>query len=78
MYAGPRVRVRRGERGKLAVCCVSGWGRLGRRGQGVTDEADVGVLEEDGVVGLVWGRLGTVELLTEEEGLTGIVGNGVG
>lgn len=54
MYDGPRVRVRRGRREMLPISylLVYGLDERGRWGAGVTDYADVGILEKDGVVGL--------------------------
>lgn len=57
MYDGPRVRVRRGRREMLPNLFFVGLLFFGWRGKGgggamVTDNADVGILEKDGVVGL--------------------------
>lgn len=57
MYDGPRARVRSGRREMLPISSllVYGLGERGSEGGGggrVTDYADVGILEKDGVVGL--------------------------
>lgn len=56
MYDGPRVRVRRGRREMLPISSsLVYWSWVRGKGWGggmVTDNAYVGILEKDGVVGL--------------------------
>lgn len=54
MYDGPRVRVRRGRREMLPISSLVYWSWVRGKWWGgmVTDNADVGILEKDGVVGL--------------------------
>lgn len=53
IYDGPRERVRRGRRAMLPISYLLDYGLVRGDGGGrVTDYADVGILEKDGVVGL--------------------------